>query len=146
MKYDPYGTNEDRRPLADKLHQLFQGEAKKIYFVMPDEETEFTPERYRFVITDDRFKTTYLFEAQPENFTEVPTPEPQIKICLKIPSAATAPFRRGTFLYSMELKSILGEDRQVLEEGSLLVEYHAGAPDPDVPYKNPAIDETQNYG
>lgn len=146
MKYDPYGTNEDRRPLADKLHRLFQGETTKLYFVLPDGEDEFEPDKYRFVVVDDRFKTEYLFEAAAENFTEIQTPEPQLKVCVTIPSATTMTFRRGSFLYSMELKSILGDERQVLEEGSLLVEYQAGAPDPDVPYKNLSTDETQNYG
>ena len=147
MKYDPYGTNEDRRPLADKIHRLFQGENKKLYFILPDSETEYEPTKYRFVVVDSRFKTDLLFDAAVNNFSRMDTPEPQIKICVTIPSSVTMAFRRGSFLYSMEIKSILGEDRQVIEEGGLLVEYHAGAPDPNVPYKTYSdSDETQNYG
>lgn len=141
MKYDPYGTNEDRRPIGDKLHRLFQGETKHLYFVLPDGET-YDPNKYRFVIVDMRFKTEYLFEAQTTHFSEVQTPEPQTKVRVTIPSAVTATFRRGSFLYSMEIKAILGSDRQVLEEGGLLVEYQAGAPEPSIPYKD--TDETQN--
>jgi len=148
MKYDPYGTHEDRQPIADVFHRVYQGETVKLYFVLPDDVASFNKAEYRFVVTDDRFKRTYLFEASDEHFSEVDTPESAIKVLVTIPSEITQTFRRGSFLYSMEWKAILGDDRRVLEEGNLLVEYQAGAPDPDVPYKtqNDDQDGNQNYG
>ena len=147
MKYDPYGVNEDRRPIGDKLHRIFQGETLKLTFVLPDGETVYDPTRYTFTVVDMRFKTEVLFLAALQNYEWIETPEDPIKIQVTIPSSVTMNFRRGSFLYSMGLKAILGDDRSVIEEGSILVEYQAGAPDPDIPYKTPQTeDEDQNYG
>jgi hypothetical protein len=145
MKYDPYGVNEHERQIGDKLHRLYQGETLVLYFILPSHITTFSPETLKFTIVDQRFVTEILFSADTDNFEEVDTPEEVIKVKLTVPSDVTRYFRRGSFLYSMEYRAILGEERIVIEEGSLLVEYQAGAPDPDIPYKTYiATDETQN--
>ena len=145
MKYDPYGVNEHRRIVGDKLHRLYQGETLTLYFFLPYHIGTFNPAELRFTIIDQRFETEELFSADTDHFKEVPTPEEQIKFKVTVPADVTQYFRRGSFLYSTEFRAILGKERTVLEEGSLLVEYQAGAPDPDIPYKNDIVtDETQN--
>jgi len=144
---DPYGTHTNRRVIAPTVHQIYQGETTKIVFTMPESYEVFDKSKLYFVIVDDRFKREILFEAGTSHYEEKPTPEDRIKIQVTVPATVTKTFRRGSFLYSMEVKSILGDEREVVEEGTILVEYQAGAPDPDVPYKDPdQIDETQNDG
>lgn len=144
---NPYGVNRRERMVAPTTHMIYQGETKKLTFVMPESYAAYDTNLLRFVIVDTRFKRDILFTAADNNYAELPTPEDPIKIEVTIPAGVTAIFRRGSFLYSLEVKSILGDERTVVEEGSITVEYHAGAPDPDVPYKNPDYqDETQNDG
>ena len=147
MLVDPYGTHTNRRKIAPVTHMIYQGEDKKLVFKMPESYTDYDRDLLRFVIVDKRFKREILFEAGPNDYRELPTPEEQIKIEITVPSTYTKTFRRGSFLYSLEIKSILGDQRQVVEEGTIMVEYQAGAPDPDVPYKKyDQPDETQNDG
>lgn len=144
---DPYGTHTNRRQIAPVTHMIYQGEQKNLVFTMPESYTTFDKATLSFVIVDGRFKREILFKADPVHFTEMPTPEDRIKVQVVVPATVTKTFRRGAFLYSMEVRPILGDEREVVEEGSITVEYQAGAPDPDVPYKDPdTIDETQNDG
>lgn len=56
-------------------------------------------------------------------------------VTITFPEDLTKRLRRGPFLYSVDVADPIGNNRHTCEEGTVLVEYAANAPIPDVPYR-----------
>jgi hypothetical protein len=144
----PIGIRPQSGPIHKRIHSFYQGE----FFCMdtqacfPDG-TVATPDNSRliFTVVDDRYcqdepNTFYVAEWN-DNIEQIPDSEAGVKVC--IPQSVTCTFRRGTFKYSLTLTDKLGQQKKVLEDGNLIVEYSADAPLPDAKYRDGM--NTQNH-
>lgn len=142
LPYAPMGISPKRGENIKNVRYVYQGDTLFLYSCPPLINGEpATPENSRiaFRLVDDRFCTTPLFEAEwNDNLTAT-----ENGIEIKIPKTVTCNLRRGTFLYSLTISDLLGDNCLTYEEGSILVEYGANAPNPDIPYRNPD-DKYQN--
>jgi hypothetical protein len=86
-----------------------------------------------FTLKDERFTRAVIWEGGWETGieeTDVPG-----TVTIKLPETITGALRRGPFLFSVDVADKLGNNRHTCEEGTILVEYAANAPIPDVPYR-----------
>lgn len=143
MQYqDPYGLNPPDSPIADKVVRIYQSDNTVITRRPEGPDGQIcTPENccLEFTVVNRRFNTEVLYTC---DWTLGIKPGPQGAVEISIPSRNSR-FARGSLLYSLTWYNILRSERRVLEEGSILIEYSADAPSPDIPYnsENPTIEE-----
>lgn len=150
MSYiNPYGLNPPPSPISNITEKLYQGDVLEIHRRLMDPLTKepCNPDTciLEFTLTDRRFDTEKIFTA---DWTKGITMGPDSIIIITIPSDETSKLRRGSYLYSITWWSKLRDNRKVLEEGTLLVEYSADAPNPEVPYNigDPTREEQTTNG
>jgi hypothetical protein len=134
--YDPFGVNHPPPECQRNIHKLYQGDLEIIVsdLCLVDGQTATTENsKVTFTFKDQRFTRAIIWEGgwgTGIDPTEVPG---TVKITM--PEAITRALRRGPFLYSVDVADTLGNHRHTCEEGTVLVEYAANAPIPDVPYR-----------
>ena len=134
--YDPFGVNHPTPTCRRNIKKLYQGDLEIIIseLCLMDGEVA-TPDNSKvtFVLKDERFTRAVIWEGgwgTGIDATDVPG-----TVRVKLPEDLTGRLRRGPFLYSVDVADTLGNNRHTCEEGSILVEYGANAPIPDVPYR-----------
>ena len=136
---DPYGLNLPGSPIEARTITLNQGSTLILHrrFTTPAFAGggPIKPDNCRMVFTvvTSRFNTDVVYSADWDKGIVL---EPNGDIKIWVPSAETSTFRRGSFLYSITWHDTLMSMRELLEEGNLLVEYPADAPDPEIPYNS----------
>lgn len=134
--HNPFGVNtpdpDDRRI----IRRFFQGDV--ITFVVKVEyggaPADKDNSRVRCVLKDQRFTREVLWTGTWGEGIESTSVPGVLKVTL--PQTLAAVLRRGPFLYAVDVTDPLGNNRQTVEEGTLLIDYSAGAPLPDVPYRS----------
>jgi hypothetical protein len=134
--YDPFGVNHPPPECRRNIHKLYQGDQELIVSdVTLADGTPATPanSKVTFVIKDERFTRAVLWEGGWNNGIGPTAVKGTVRITL--PKTLTDSMRRGPFLYSVDAADPIGNQRRTAEEGTILVEYAANAPVPDVPYR-----------
>jgi hypothetical protein len=134
--YDPFGVNHPPPECRRNIHHLYQGDQEIIVSdvcLINGEEATPDNSQVHFVFKDERFIREVLWEGSWGTgiaVTDVPG-----TVTITLPESLTDCLRRGPFLYSVDVADPLGNERRTCEEGTILVEYAANAPIPDVPYR-----------
>lgn len=146
MQYqDPYGLNPPDSPIADKVVRIYQSD-NTVITRRPEgpDGQPCTPDNcwLEFTVVNRRFNTEVLYSA---DWVLGIKAGPRGAVEISIPSRNSR-FERGSLLYSLTWYNILRSERRVLEEGSIMIEYSADAPSPDIPYNsgNPTREEQSN--
>jgi len=133
---DPFGVNSPDPADRRKIQKFFQGDAIVLTVKVEHNGKPATKEnsRVRCILKDQRFTREVLWTGTWEEGISTTAVPGVLKI--KLTDALASTMRRGPFLYSIDAADPLGNDRQTIEEGTLLIDYSANAPLPDVPYRS----------
>ena len=133
---DPYGALPPPSPVAKNIFTVYQGSTLEIFRRVTNPDG--SPAKpgtchLEFTIVSHRYSTEIIFQANWDKniFKEVAD---HVKIV--VPSGDTSTFLRGPLLYSLAWYDMLRNVTVMIEEGGLLVEYAANAPNPEIPYNN----------
>lgn len=141
--YDPYGVSPQFGSVQRDVHNAWQGDTVKLPFdvSMPDG-TEATRDNcvITFTLKDKRFFHDALWTGSLEDGIEFTRPG---AVMVHIPERITALLRRGAYLYSLSIQTKMLDERKLLAEGTLQIEYPADAPNPSVFYND--NQEHQNF-
>lgn len=134
--YDPFGVNTPDPSDRRNIQKFFQGDeiAFTVKVEYGGEPATKENSRVRCVLKDQRFTRVILWTGTWEEgikSTDVPG-----VLRVKLPDALASTMRRGPFLYVVDVTDPIGNARQTIEEGTFLIDYSAGAPLPDVPYRD----------
>lgn len=142
LPYAPMGISPKRGENIKNVKYAYQGDTIRLYSCPPlinGEPATDENSRINFKLVDDRFCRTPLFEAEWNDNLNATDQGLEIVI----PKTVTCNLRRGTFLYALTISDTLGDNCLTYEEGSILIEYGANAPNPDIPYRT-ETDKHQN--
>ena len=139
MPERPYGANPKAGANRRSTKQIFQGDRTTLRFVATVHKVPATPDNSRvvFTIKQDQFYPAHIWQCTWADFITRLPDNAFGAIEVVIPSHVTALLRRGGYIYSLTSTDKLGDDQVTMEEGVLLVEYSANAPNPEVPYSDP---------
>jgi len=148
LPFNPLGIVTKTGKVQRNIHKLFQGDCLRICttaFTLDCEPATPDNSLVCFSLVDDRFcKDAPIFQASWDDGIVVSNADAELGgIVIKVPEEITCNLRRGRFMYDIVITDKLNKSRRTSEEGHILVEYGASAPQPDIPYR-PVADETQN--
>lgn len=135
--YDPFGVNKPPTECRTNIHRMFQGDEEIIIsnLCLVDGQVATPSNSYvTFTLKDQRFAREIIWEGHWQ--TGVEETDVPGTVSINIPQDITGALRRGSFLYAMDVANTTQSDRHTCEEGTILVEYGANAPIPDVPYRS----------
>ena len=141
--YDPYGVNPRPGPVQNSMFPAWQGDTVHLPFdVMLPDGGMATADNclLEFMLKDRRFYHHPLWKGELNNGIVFTRPG---AVMVHIPERVTAHLRRGSYLYSLTVWTRIRDQRRLLKEGSISVEYSAGAPNPSVYYN--CNHENQNF-
>ena len=141
---DPFGVNPKQGAIQAVTRRFYQGES--ISFDIPALLASGTPvtadnATAAFTLKDNQFFLDDLWSADLVEGLSVPAPG---VIRVTIPNEVSDLFRRGSFSYTLFVTDKATRKVKLVEEGTLLIEYAAGSPNPDLAYKDLDGDQTSS--
>jgi len=135
LTYDPYGVNPKAGKNKDTMHEFFQGDtiAFEIPSVFRDGEKAKSSTTTIFTLVDKRYHHDPVIWTGTVGDGLTYLADGVVKVT--IPKAISDVLRRGSFLYSLRVSKSLGTPTYTTEEGSILIEYGADAPNPTLGYR-----------
>lgn len=134
--YDPYGVNPQSGDIKKNVHEFYQGDSiiLKIAAKVSNEDpvTEENADA-TFTLVDKRFSIDPIWTG---TWGDGITLLKDGVVEVRVPDRISKDLRRGSFLYSLTLLEKPIKISTLVEEGTLLIEFGADAPNIDLAYKN----------
>ena len=135
LTHDPYGVNPKKGDVQKTMHEFYQGDTItfKIPAVFADGTKATENTDTMFTLVDKRFHhTPIIWQGRVGNGLTYPI-DGVVEVV--VPKSISDVLRRGSFLYSLRISTSLDTITHTAEEGSILIEYGADAPNPTLGYR-----------